>query len=66
MPGQLPGYTYLGDYVMKFGEMTSSRIYSLYRKNADGTLYMGGEGDAPWQTSLTLLPGKTLADFQKF
>ncbi len=47
MPGQVPGYTYLGEYVMKFGEMTSSRIYSLYRKNADGTLYMGAEGDAP-------------------
>ncbi len=66
-PGQVPGYTYLGDYVMNFNNAgTSSRIYSLYKKDSDGSLYQGGEGDAPWQTELRPLVGKTLADFEKF
>ena len=66
IPHPMAGYTYLGMHLLKLDTAsTSSSIFYLYKKDADGALYRGFSGKVPWEVELEKVD-HDLEDFVPF
>ena len=66
IPHPVTGYTYIGSYLLKIKEHTSSAIYYLYKRNSDEQIFCGEPSNILWEVKLTELKDMKIENFVKF